>query len=189
MHDMKHLYHYYEKDSPPFRSISALRFDEAEKVLIAKREKNENLVHPDIKWFLEWRYSMDKVIRDKFIEIGGKPVRTAPVFFSLGENKGISTWFEDADLIKIPVKGLDLDTISFTYGDTLTVFNPKLNTGEDYWGRVFKYDEMVKLISKYGYPEDCEYIGIKGIYPEGKPFSHYLKYIEAQVWCDSVFEA
>jgi len=102
-HDTKHLYHYYEKDRPPFRSISALPFDEAKKILNAQREINENLVHPNIKWFLERRYEADKIIREKFIEIGGKPVQTAPIYFSLGANKGISTWFENPTLIKIPI--------------------------------------------------------------------------------------
>ena len=188
MHDTKHLYHYYEKGQPPFRSISALPFDEAEKVLNELREKNENLVHPNIKWFLEWRYNMDKTIRDKFIEIGGKLVRTAPVFCSLGANKGISTWFENTAFIKIPINEFNLDTVSFTYGDTLAVFNPKLYTGEEWWGKVYRYDDMLKLIDKYGYPEDCEYDGIKGILPKDKPLGHYLKYIEAHVWSDEVLD-
>ena len=46
---------------------------------------------------------MDKTIRDKFIEIGGIPVHTAPVYLSPGENKGISTWFEGADMIMFGV--------------------------------------------------------------------------------------
>ena len=188
MHDIKHLYHYYEKGQPPFRSISALPFEEAEKVLTQLRRKNENLVHPNIRWFLEWRYNMDKTIRDKFVEIGGKPFRTAPVFCSLGANKGIGTWFENADVIKIPVEEIDLDAVSFTYGDTLTVFNPKLYGDEEYWGKVYKYDDMLKLIDKYGLPEDCEYDGIRGIYPMDKPFSHYPKYIEAHIWNDAVLE-
>jgi len=159
--DTRYLYHYYEKGQPPFRSISALPFEEAEQVLIALRKKNENLVYPNIRWFLEWRYNMDQTIRDQFVAIGGKPVRTAPVFCSLGANRGISTWFEDTAVMRIPVEKINLDTISFTYGDTLAVFNPQLDTGEDYWGKVFKYDEMLKLVDKYGWPEDAEYDGIK----------------------------
>jgi len=188
VYDTKYLYHYYEKGQPPFRSISALSFDEAEKVLNELRERNENLVHPNIKWFLEWRYNSDKIIRGKFIEIGGKPVRTAPIFFSLGANKGISTWFEDADCIKIPIDEFDLDTVSFTYGDSLAVFNTRLYTGEEWWGNVYRYDDMLKLIDKYGYPEDCEYNGIKGIFPKDKPLGHYLKYIEAHIWSDEVLD-
>jgi len=187
IYDTKHLYHYYEKDQVPFRSISSLPFSEAEKVLHALREKNEHLVHPNIKWFLEWRYNIDKTVRDNFIAIGGKPVRTAPVYFSLGANKGIGTWFENAAVIKIPIEEIDLATVSFTYGDTLAVFNSKLDTGEEWWGKVYAYDGILKIIDKYGYPEDVEYDGAKGILPKDKSLGHYLKYIEAHVWCDEVF--
>lgn len=188
MQDITHLYHYYEKGQLPLRSVSALPFDEAENVLNKLRKRNENLVHPDIKWFLQWRYNMDKTIRDKFISIGGKPVRTAPVFCTLGENKGVSTWFENAACIKIPVSELDFDSVSFTYGDTMAVFNPKLYTGEEWWGKVYRYDGILKLVDKYGYPEDPEYDGIKGIYPKDKPLGHYLKYIEAHIWSDALLD-
>ena len=106
----------------------------------------------------------------------------------MGANEGISTWFENASIIKIPIKEINLDFVSFTYGDTLTVFNAKLFGDEEYWGKVYKYNDMLNLIDKYGYPEDCIYNGIKGIYPTEKPFSHYPKYIEAHIWSDEVFE-
>lgn len=188
VHDTGHLYHYYEKGQTPLRSISALPFREAEKILNSQRERNENLVHPNIKWFLEWRYNMDKTIRDNFITIGGKPSRTAPVFCTLGANRGVSTWFENPAFLRIPITEIDLDTVSFTYGDTMAVFNPKLYSGEEWWGKVYKYDDIIRIIDKYGYPADPEYDGIKGIYPKKKPLGHYLKYIEAHIWSDAVIE-
>jgi len=47
---------------------------------------------------------------------------------------------------------------------------------------------MIKLIDKYGYPEDVEYDGIKGIYPKDNPLGHCLKYIEAHIWSDEALE-
>jgi hypothetical protein len=188
IHNTKHLYHYYEKGQPPFRSISALSFDKAEKILNNQREINENLVHPNIKWFLKWRYNIDKVIRKDFIAIGGKPIRSTPVYFTLGANAGVSTWFENPTYVKIPVDEFEIDTVSYTYGDVLAVFNPKLNTGEDYWGKVYHYDDILGIIEKYGYPKDPEYNGIKGINPKDKPLGDYLKYIEAHVWSDEILD-
>ena len=62
----------------------------------------------------------------------------------------METWFENVGCIKIPVSQIDLDTVSFTYGDMFPVFKRALDTGEEYWGQVYRYDEMVKLIEKTG---------------------------------------
>jgi hypothetical protein len=188
VHDLNHLYHYYEKNQPPFRSITALPFDEAEVILNNRREKNKNLTHPDIKWFLQRRYDTDKTIRERFVQISGKPNRDTPVYFTLGANVGVSTWYENPAFLRIPVNEIDPDTVSFTYGDVFAVFNPNLDTGEEYWGNVYRLEGMLKLIEMYGYPEDPEYNGVKGIYPIEKPLGHYLKYIEAHVWDNSILE-
>ena len=188
MNDTLHLYHYYEKHLPPFRSITSLPFDEAKAVLLAYQADDPNRAHPNIDWFLTRRYEMEKTVRDRFIAIGGKPVRTAPVYFTLGENTGLKTWFRETACIKIPVSKFDLSTVSFTYGDMFPVFNENLDTGEGWWGQVYFYDDILKLIEKYGYPEDPVYDSIKGIFPKDKPINQYLKYIEAHVWSDEVLQ-
>jgi len=188
IHDTKHLYHYFEKGQTPFRSLTALPFPDAVRVLQKQQEKNENLVHPSMEWFLRWRYKTDEELRIKFMEIGGRPIRETPIYCTLGANKGVSTWFENPISIRIPIDEFDLETVSFTYGDVLASFNPNLNTGEEYWGRVYRYDDILEVIDKYGYPEDPEYNGIKGINPKEKPLGDYLKYIEAHVWSDEVLD-
>ena len=187
--DTKHLYHYYEKTCEPFRTITVLPFDEAIIALCEWRENNPKSASPaNIEWFLNRRYEMEKRVRDKFISIGGKPVRTAPVYFTLGANKGMMTWYNNPAYIKIPINEFALDTVSFTYGDTFPVFNSSLNTGEEWWGQVYCYDEILKLIDKYGYPEDPEYDMKNRIFPKDKPINQYLKYIEAHVWSDEVLD-
>ena len=187
--DVKHLYHYYEKTCEPFRTITSLPFDEAAEALREWRENNPKSATPaNIDWFLNRRYEMEKTVRDKFIAIGGKPVRTAPVYFTLSANKGMMTWYNNPAHIKISISEFDLDTVSFTYGDTFPVFNSNLNTGEECWGQVYKYDGILKLIDKYGYPEDPEYDMKNRIFPEEKPINRYLKYIEAHVWSDEVLD-
>ena len=184
--DTEYLYHYYEKSLPPFRSITSLPFEKAAEILRVQQSENPNRTHPNIEWFLNRRYEMEKTVRDKFIAIGGKPVNAAPVYLTLGANAGMKTWFSENEFIKIPVSEFDLDTVSFTYGDSFAVFNPSLNTGEEWWGQVYHYNEILKLIEKYGYPEDPVYDSINGIFPKNKPINQYLKYIEAHVWGDEV---
>ena len=187
INDTKHLFHYFEKGKPPFQTLTVLPFEKAVEVLRAI-QYNDLTDNANIEQFMKRRYEMEKTIRDKFISIGGKPVRAAPVYCTLGENEGMKTWFNDPAWIKIPVNEIDLDTVSFTYGDSFAVFNPSLNTGEEWWCKVYHYDKIIKLIEKYGYPEDTVYDIKNNIFPQDKPIHHYLKYIEAHVWCDKVLE-
>lgn len=181
IHDTRHLYHYYDGSGPPFLTLTALPFDTARKILL---DMNTRL--PDVDFFLTRRYEMERMVRNAFIMRGGKPVRTAPVYMTLGPNKGMLTWFREPAVIKIPVEEFNPRAVSFTYGDSFPVFKPSLNTGEEWWGRVYFYDEMLAIYNKYGLPEDPEYHMCKGIYPKGKSIRDYLKYIEAHVWSDEV---
>jgi len=185
MDDVKCLYHYYEKDQPPFRTLTALPFEEAKMVLCAGLNEKTKF---DVDHFLELRYNRDKILRDAFVAIGGQPIRTAPVYFTLGPNKGMKTWFNEPAFVKIPFHEFDYNTVSFTYGDSLAVFNPTLNTGEEWWGKVFFYNEMVKLIDKYGLPEDPPYHMNKCIFPKDKHINDCLKFVEAHVWDDTVLD-
>ena len=185
---LDYLYHYFDRERGLFRSLTALPFAEAKAVLLARQEENPRSVNPHIGWFLTRRYADEKTVREQFISIGGKPVRTAPVYCTLGPNEGMKTWFDNADCIKMPVSAFDPDTVSFTYGDLFAVFNPALNTGEEWWGQVYRYEEILRLVEKYGLPEDPAYDMKKWIFPKDRPINQYLKYIEAQVWSDEALD-
>ncbi|MCL2158497.1 MAG: hypothetical protein FWH48_03725 [Oscillospiraceae bacterium] len=190
IYDTSHLYHYYEKTCEPFRTITALPFEEALSVYTAWRAAQPNSGATTPEWYLNRRYNMEKRVRDKFIAIGGRPVRSAPVYFTLGANKGLETWYNKPAFIKIPIDEFDLATVSFTYGDMFPVFNASLDTGEEWWKQVFDYEGILKLIDKYGFPEDPEYNMKKRIFPfpEGKNIGMYLKFVEAHVWDDSALD-
>ena len=126
MNDTNYLYHYYEKNCEPFRTITALPLEEAIVVYTAWRAAQPNSGVTAPEWYLNRRYNMEKRVRDKFIEIGGKPIRTAPVYFTLGANKGMETWYNTPAHVKIAISEFDLDTVSFTYGDMFPVFNASL---------------------------------------------------------------
>ncbi|MDR2687164.1 MAG: hypothetical protein LBB75_05370 [Oscillospiraceae bacterium] len=188
MIDTAHLYHYFEQSGGPFRSLTALSFEEAAAIQRAKRDANPRSVNPNIEWFLTRRYEMERAVRDAFIALGGKPARTAPIYCTLGPNEGLKTWFAAPAWVKSPVSELGPDSVSFTYGDTFAVFNPALDTGEEYWGRVYRYDDIVKLIDRHGLPGDPPYDMKNWVFPKGKPINQILKYIEAHVWSDAALE-
>lgn len=185
MENLNYLFHYYEKGQSPFCSLTSLSVNEA-KAIICK-DLNENTKF-DVDNFLNLRYKRDETLRSKFISIGGKPVRKTPVYFTLGDNKGMKTWYKEPNWIKIPVSEFDKNTISFTYGDSFAVFNPTLDTGEEWWDKIYFYDEVIRIVEKYGFPEDPEYHMEKRIFPKGKHINNYLKYVEAHIWSNDILE-
>ncbi|MNP67184.1 hypothetical protein D3C76_1629840 [compost metagenome] len=86
----------------------------------------------------------------------------------------LSTWFENSAFIKIPVEEFEIETISFTYGDSMPTFSPAINDGKEYRKKLYTYDEILNIILKYGMPQDWNDDGKYG--PE--------RYIEAHVWSD-----
>jgi len=183
--DVRHLYHYYERSGAPFRTLTSLPYAEAERVV---RSWFARQVMFDVDRFLNLRYERDKLLRELYGAIGGKPIRTAPVYFTLGPNQGMSTWFDDPAWIKIPIEEFDLHTVSFTYGDSFAALDPELNTGEEWWGRVFDYKRVLSLIERYGWPEDPPYHMKNRVFPEDRHINHCLKFVEAHVWSDEVLD-
>ena len=181
------LYHYYERDFGPFATLTALPLEEARKVLLDKKAEGK-FHNPDIDGFLKSRYDRDRKLRDAFIDRGGKPQRTAPVYMMLGEHKQWESAYENPAIIKIKLSELDPLTVSFTYGDSFAVFNPALFGKEAYWNKVYFTSEILEIIDRYGYPPYVAYDFKRGIYPTDKHINHHLKYVEAHVWNDEVLE-
>ena len=74
--------------------------------------------------------------------------------------------------MKISADEFDKDTLSFTYGDSMPTFG--INDGKEYRHKVYTYDEIPKIIEKYGLPQDWNDDGKFG--PE--------RYMEVQIWSD-----
>lgn len=181
------LFHYYDRDFKPFKSLTELPFEEAKQILLHQRS-NGKFRRPDIDAFLQKRYDRDRQLRDMFIEHGGKPQRTVPIYMMLGEHKQWESAYENSAVIKIPLTEFDPLTISFTYGDSFAVLNPALFGKEEYWNKVYFADEIVKIIDQYGLPPHVEYDFKRGIYPADKHINDYLKYVEAHIWSNEVLD-
>lgn len=78
------------------------------------------------------------------------------------------------DYIEIDIKKIDLNSVSFTYGDSFIENHPKYHDQSNYRERVYTYNEILNVIEKRGWPQDL-------VTPDS-PF-WVPKYIEAQVWC------
>ena len=169
-----HLYHYFEKAKGPFLSLSALPLEEAVVIQNKLNFENKTFAAQRNEKYLSRRHELERLVRKQFIEKGGKPEKDSPHYFVIGACPWLATWYEHADFIKIPINEFDMQTVSFTYGDTFPTFSPDIADGMEYRNTVYIYEEIIKIIEKYGMPQDKR---DKSTF--GQPC-----YVEAQVWSD-----
>lgn len=180
-----YLYHYFERNFGPFRPLTALPMEEARRTLLEQRAAG-HFGNPDIEGFLRKRYERDAKLREVFLAHGGKPDRVSPIYMMLGEHKQWESAYDEPAVIQIPLEEFDRLTVSFTYGDSFAIFDPALFGNEEYWNRLYFVEEILDVITRYGFPPYVEYDFKRGIYPKDKNINHHLKYVEAHVWSDEV---
>ncbi len=173
------LYHYYDKKLRPFTNLSELTIDEANAVLndIKLNKPDSKCAQRDPEYMVR-RHMYEDIIRKEFIKKGGIVQRTTPHYMVVEHSPWLSTWFEDCEHIRIPVEEFDLRTVSFTYGDSFPTFSPwpRDDDWKEYRRQLYTYDEILKIIEKYGLPQDWNDDGRFG--PE--------RYVEAHIWSDEV---
>ncbi len=174
-----YLYHYYDKETGPFRNLSNLSVEEAKEVLgtIKATRPNSQCAQRQDE-YVEYRRNCEKILRAEFAKKGGKMLREAPHYMVVGHSPWLSTWYERCEFVKIPIEEFDTDTLSFTYGDSMPTFSPRVNDGKEYRHKLYTYQEILAIIEKYGLPQDWNDDGKYG--PE--------RYIEVHVWTDDVIK-
>ena len=166
-----YLYHYFEKSIGAFKNLSELDIEEAQEIqtklngVFASKRNSE---------YLYRRKFLEQKVRELFIKKGGKPQRQTPFYMVVGECLWLNTWYNESSFVKIPISDFDTNTLSFTYGDTFPTFSDKVNDNLEYRKTVYTYDEILKIIKKYGLPQ----------YKWKNPIFAQPAYVEVQVWSD-----
>ncbi|WP_040949470.1 hypothetical protein [Gorillibacterium massiliense] len=173
MNENPFLYHYYDETTGPFRNLSDLELEEAEGVLQDIRRKNRGFASRRAPNYLEVRRRLEEKAREQFIAKGGKPVRRAPHYMTMGECPWLLEWYPNGKGLAIPLAEFKPETISFTYGDLFPTMN--VADGKPYRGQVYTLDEIIRVVNQFGLPQEWNAAGDKG--PE--------RYIEVQVWDDA----
>ncbi|WP_167959025.1 hypothetical protein [Anaerosporobacter faecicola] len=170
-----YLYHYYDKTIGPFRNLSDVTVEEAKEIL-AKIKVNKPHVQCAKRQdtYVEDRLHYEAILREKFLEKGGVIKRQVPHYMVVEHSPWLSTWFENCAYIKIPIEEFDLSTVSFTYGDSHPTFSPRVTDQKEYRKKLYRYEEILDIIDRYGMPQDWNDDGRFG--PE--------RYIEAHIWSD-----
>ena len=174
------LYHYYDRRVGPFRSLSDLSTEEAQSVMERIRAEKPGTQgakrQPD---YMEKRRRCEEIVRAEFAAKGGLIRRNTPHYMTLGHSPWLSTWYDNCGCVRIPCDAFDMRTVSFTYGDSMPTFSPLVNDGKEYRRKVYTYEEILKIVEKYGFPQEWNDDGKFG--PE--------RYIEAHVWSDDTISA
>ena len=168
---MVYLYHYFERKTGPFVSISGLSLEN--QMEIQSQFTAPFLVENRNQRYYERRTELERLMRLMFIEKGGKPILDVPYYMAVGESPFLATWFEESEYVKIPISEFDLQTLSFTYGDAFPTFSERVADGMEYRKKIYLYDEILDIIQKYGLPQDSW----DGTYESPC-------YVEVQVWSD-----
>jgi hypothetical protein len=167
-----YLYHYFNVTNGPFKNISALN------IIDAKAVQN-NIIKNKIGFaaqrkdnYIERRFELENIAYDIFISKGGKPKSKFPHYFVVEECNWLESWYEHGNYIKINIENINKEEVSFTYGDLFPTFSEHINDNMEYRKNVYTYDEILRIIEKYGLPQEWNSNGKYG--PE--------RYIEAHLW-------
>ena len=171
-----YLYHYFEKSTGPFKNLSDISVDEAKKTLneIKLTRPSCQSASRDDK-YMDRRVGYEKKVRDLFVTMGGKIKRNFPHYMIIEHSDWLYGWYENPAFIKIPIEEFDLKTLSFTYGDMHPTFSPIVNDGKEYRKKLYLYDDILKIINKYGLPQNKP--------PVNGEIGH-PRYVEVQVWSE-----
>ena len=171
------LYHYYDKKIGPFMNLSDVSMDEANAILkeIKEGKPNAQSAKRDPEYMFR-RHMYEDIMKKVFVKKGGIIKRDVPHYMVVEECPWLKTWFEDCAYIKIPIEEFDLNTVSFTYGDSHPIFSPwpRDDDWKEYRRQLYTYNEILEVIKKYGLPQDWNQDGRFG--PE--------RYVEVQIWSD-----
>jgi hypothetical protein len=175
------LTHYYDRADRPFQSLSALSDQDAlEKISIL--QQRQGLVYRRFnnpENYLKLRRETEIWLRNEFINKGGKPESNYPYYFVVDRSSWIESGYNGHfNKIEIPLKDFEPKQISFTYPDSMVSYWLQTQTCKNYYrdeyhGRVFSMDEILKLIDRFGISDRDWQL---------QTDRKYDLFIEAQIW-------
>lgn len=167
------LVNYCHPGCVPLRNIMRLPKDEA---FALAREMAER--HPDTTAFYRFadferyyprRLETDRLLRERFLRLGGRPVQEHPLSFVLQGSDYLADWFDHGPVTRFTLDRVPAEAVSFTLGDSMAVLERE--------GALIMLTKDMLLGAIAGFDGSPE-----AFLAEAAGRYHY---IEAQVWDDA----
>lgn len=179
-----HLIHLYKRGAEPFRTLSALREEEAVSIMkglyVAGSIFWERFEDPVA--YLRLRKQIEHEIREAFIAKGGLPQEAHPIYMAFGRTRWMQNGLDVVTLattaeIEVPLSLFQECDVSFTYPDSMVSFLLAQEKSEyylpEFHGKVFTLAEVRSMVEAGGLPGERWGTNL----PASSP-----NYIEAQIW-------
>lgn len=173
MSDGLQLVNYCHPGCVPMRNIMRLPKDEA---FALAREMAER--HPDTTAFYRFadferyyprRLETDRLLRERFLLLGGRPVQDHPLSFVLQGSDYLADWFDHGPVTRFLLDRVPSEAVSFTLGDSMAVLQREGAL------TMLTKDMLLGAIAGFDGSPDAFLAEAAGRY----------HYIEAQVWDDA----
>ncbi len=166
--DKLYITHYYYPGTDPWKNIMLLPEEQA----FRKAEELAN-EHPDTTSFGRFadfvnyypaRKKADAFVREKFLELGGKPKLSNPYSFTLLECEYLRDWFNSSDKIILDLDDIPDDQVSFTLGDSCALMvqgkEPVVLTKKLLFERIDAFGGSVDVFLKESL-DGCAYVEVQ----------------------------
>jgi hypothetical protein len=173
-----YLTHYYKRGTLPFRTLSGL--SKAHALEIMEELSDDSILFSRFNepiQYMEDRLEIEEWLRVKFIEKGGVPQDSYPLYAVLGRSDGIEQYSSQYDIeqIRLPISLFDEKDISFTVPDSMASFGfakakPKEFYIPEFHGQVFTLSE-IKNFSRAELEEVLKRLS-----------DNTIPYVEVQIW-------
>lgn len=166
------IVNYCHPSCKPLQNIVRLPKEKAFELAYAMAEQNKNTTafyrFADFENYYPERLKTDKLLFERFTELGGKPLQEHPLSFVLQGSDYLNEWFDCGTVTKVSLESIPSDCISFTYGDSQSV----LKRCGDF--NMMTKDMLIMAISDYNGTIEEFLIDVE----------NRCRYIEAQIWND-----
>lgn len=167
------IVNYCHSSCMPLKNIMRLPKEEAFSLAYEMAAKNKNTTafyrFADFENYYPRRLKTDQLLYNTFLTLGGHPQTEHPLSFVLQGSEYLDKWFDQGRVVKIPLKDIPSEFISFTYGDSMAVLNR---------------NEKLHMVTKEQLTESIR--SFNGTMDEYMmEISNKHRYIEVQLWNDN----
>lgn len=182
---INHLVHLYKRGTEPFRTLSALREEDAISIMQSLYRAGSIFWErfEDPVAYLRLRKQIEQGIRETFIAKGGMPREPHPIYMTFGRTRWMQNDLDALTLattteIEVPLSLFQEFDVSFTYPDSMVSFLLANDKESEYYlpyfhGKVFTLSEIRSIVESNGLPGEKWAANLPSSMPN---------YIEAQVW-------